>query len=255
MTNEAMLPDSSQNSYTRANLRSILAERSNLKSEVEKWWKASGFGAPPLPDIPNMAILARQVATFRYEDAAFVKHAEGEGLTPVWFEYTGDKLSQESSFKRSLIEVHVSKGRGKRGGLKTKSIETVANLSEWNGKPLNTVMTSSGNLVDFHHAIQDRIRPGSLRIDGTDWVKKMGGAKRYYEAYLSVFIAHAILFEDFHGGESGKTLHSFTATVFEPAWRTVTARFGATPLITPLAWSPEYRFYPADASWLEDGVV
>jgi hypothetical protein len=71
-----------------------------------------------------------------------------------------------------------------------------------------------------------------------------GRANDYYEAYLSLFISHAILFEDYHGGESGAELGGFTARVFEPAFAALEERFGYTPIIVRLPWWKELGLFP-----------
>ena len=250
---------SSSQGYIKNNLLERLSARETFKSLVEEWWEENGWGKAPLPNLSNVGLIARPIATFRYEDALFVTLCERHGLTPVWSEYTGDKLSTVSNVKRSLLHVNLCSGRGKKNGLQLNRVERLANVNHWIGKPLNTIRTIHGSsLVDFHHQHQDRVfsfENAALRFDWTLWLKQIGSAKDYYEAYLSAFIAHAILFEDYHAGESGAVLDNFSAGVFEPAWQAVSKRFGVPPLITPLPWHEDYRYYPADEHWREHGVL
>jgi len=249
------VPTTSREGYVKHGLRETLLERQHLKALVEEWWQDRYWGSPPLPEIDGIGVMARQIATFRYEDVAFAELCQKHGLTPVWLEYTGDKMSSESSFKRSLLRVHFCSGRGKNGGLQLQKPKNLADLNLYVGKPINTIATQDGLLVDFHHQHQDKVCLGAIRSDATKWVKKMGGARDYYEAFLAIFIAHAVLFEDYHGGESGKVLDHFTSIIFEPAWQAVTKRFGVSPLIYPLPWIPEFKYYPIDHNWRQHNVV
>ena len=249
---------SSSQSYIKNNFLDLLLERAEFKPLVEEWWEENGWGKPPLPNLSNIGLIARPIATFRYEDALFVTLCERHGLTPVWSEYTGDKLSTVSNVKRSLLHVSFCSGRGRNNGLKIGRVQKLADVNRYIGQPLNTINTDAGTLVDFHHQHQDRVfsnENAALRFDWTLWLKQIGSAKDYYEAYLSEFIAHAILFEDYHAGESGAILNNFSAVVFEPAWQAVSKRFGVPPLITPLPWHEDYRYYPADEHWREHGVL
>ncbi|PIR77029.1 MAG: hypothetical protein COU30_04700, partial [Candidatus Magasanikbacteria bacterium CG10_big_fil_rev_8_21_14_0_10_38_6] len=89
-----------------------------LKQEVEQWWQSLGCGIPELPqdDGHLYALLARQVATARYEDIVFKFVAEAGGLAPLWGSYTGDKFSVHSAYKKSLVDPFIIDGRGRSGG-------------------------------------------------------------------------------------------------------------------------------------------
>ena len=242
--------------YAKHNLHEQLSVRQAIKSLVEEWWDDNGLSKPPLPDISNIGLIARAIATFRYEDAIFVVNCEKFGLKPVWCEFTGDQMSSASRFKCSLLHVTRCTGIGRNNGLKVQQAIQLANINCCINKPLNMINTSQGSLVDFHHQHQDKVFFNAVRSDYTAWLKQMGGASAYYEAYLSMFIAHAVLFEDYHGGEeSGKSLDNFFVRVFKPAWQAVTKRFGVVPLMFLLPWHENYRFYPADQNWREHGVL
>lgn len=58
----------------------ILNQRQDLKLKVEAWWQENMWGHPPLPAAENMAILARCIATARYEDLAYASLAKKAGL-------------------------------------------------------------------------------------------------------------------------------------------------------------------------------
>lgn len=231
----------------------MLAARQPFREQVEAWWLSRGWGLPPffVANQEPVAALCRQVATARYEDVVFAGLAKRAGLRPVWPEYLGDTFVDSNSYKRSLVHRHICRGIGKRGGLKL-GLEKLAAPAECNGRQLRDIVVGHERrpLTNYHHEVQNQIISDAVRFDVTAWLKSIDGgrASDYYAASLSLFIAHGVLFEDYHGGESGGRLNGFTATVFEPAWRSVTERFGAAPLIVPLPWKPEFAYYPADAT-------
>ncbi len=231
------------------------AARAKLRLVVQEWWLENGWGMPPLPaEVEAPAILARQLATFRYEDAAFVLLAERAGLTPVWLSYNGDKFYTGSNLKRSYLHPVYSTGAGRNGGLRTFK-RKLADPKACTGMRFTEISTICGlGLPEYHNAHQDRVYPGAIRADNTAWVKNIGTAKQYYRAYLSLFLAHSVLFEDYHGGESGSELDGFTEQVFQPAYEELYSLFGLNPLIVKMSWRDEMKYYPADANWRNHGV-
>lgn len=241
-----------------------LAERAALRREVEAWWDSMGWGNAPMPPWNNTAVLARQIATFRYEDALFASMVQKAGLRPFWLEYRGDKMSDKSSYKRSLLHPTFFKGRGRNGGMKLEKAKLVRDMTKYNGQILQTLPTDMTrqqefpdchSLLEFHHRQFYRCFPKGSFADNSIWVRGMGGASGYYAAYLSLFVAHGVLFEDYHGGESGHKLDLFTTGVFEPALEKVRQQFGVGPLIVPLPWWDELRLYPSGPNWREDGII
>lgn len=226
---------------------------SGVKEEVEKWRKSKGW---PESNIPSgeFGILGRQIASARYEDLVFAEMAKGVGLSPLWVEYAEDKFSLHSSYKRSLVQMIYCSGKGRSGGWRVHK-EKLACVHACNGQLLTDIQTKHGLLVDYHHSLWEKFIPGALRMDMSSMYKFFGGAKHYYGAYLSTFVAHGILFEDYHGGESGKALDIFTKDIFQPAWEMIVDELGLKPLITPLPWRDGMQFYPADYNWLDHGVL
>ncbi|MBI4252577.1 hypothetical protein HY623_00125 [Candidatus Uhrbacteria bacterium] len=207
-------------------------------------------------------VLSRHVATFRYEDGLFALMAKEAGLLPMWLEYVGDKYVDVSSYKRSLLRPTLCSGRGRNGGLKLRKETLVENEQFWRGKPFQNIVTDhGGQLVAWHHTLQNEMLEGLLvekpvRTDCTGWLGRIAStAHGYYEAYMSVFVAHGVLFEDYHGGESGNALDNFTGRVFEPAWKRLHERFGVRPLIVRLPWWESLGYYPGDREWRSHGVI
>ena len=239
-----------------ADVAEELKRREKLRCVIDKYFSQLGFGYPPLPtSIQNMAIMARHIATFRYEDAAFTILARRAGLHPVWLEYTGDKMVSCSRVKMSLLTPFFCNGRGRNMGLRLRK-ERLAHIDMWNGEKIWKIQTKQGmSLLSYHHAHLERMMPGATRADITEWLEQIGNAKNYYSIYLTIFIAHGVLFEDYHGGESGNRLDRFTIDVFEPAWQSVVQRFGIKPLIVRLPWYDGFQYYPESRNWAEHGVI
>ncbi len=228
--------------------------RASILLLVEEWWLENGWGWPDLPIAPSRAVIARQLHSFRYEDAVFATMAMSAGMSPVWMSYTGDKMSTESNLKRSYIRPVFCSGVGRNGGLKLKSEQLTTTEASF-GRRLDQIKIVGGTLLaDYHQRHQERMFPGALRGDSTAWVQQIGRARDYYAAYLSLFLAHAVLFEDYYAGESGPALGPFTLEVFEPAHQKLVDLFGVEPLLVKLPWWDGLQYYPADPNWNNHGI-
>ena len=237
-----------------AEARQVLADRESLRGTVEAWWKSQGIGLPPLPQNRNLAVLARQVATFRYEDVVFQQLAVAAGLDPLWLELTSDKMSAESNYKKSLVHpVHFERF-GRNGGMVVHK-DKMAGIEQWNGTRLRDVFLDGGvNLVEHHHVSFDSAFGADHRADNAGWMNGRRAAE-YYPIFLSLCVAHCAIFEDYHGGESGDKLSAFTQDLFEPTFKALASRFGVKPLIVRLPWIDQLRLYPPDQDWQRHGVL
>jgi hypothetical protein len=230
-------------------------QRNGLREEVEYLWKRKGYLFPQIPKVPDLAILARQISTARFEDFVFRELALKGGLSPFWLEGTGDIFVSASKYKRTLLNPYVYTGLGKGGPIVVK--KRLATIAKWERTPLSSVVLDDGSrsVVDYHHELQDTLLGPVRRIDaGKPW-KENERARDYYSWYLMPFLAHGILFEDFHGGESGDALGSFTEDVFEPSFASVFAKLGITPLIVRMPWKDGMHYFPATEKWDSYGVV
>lgn len=234
----------------------LLRERAPLQREVAAWWAEKGWTKSPMLSAQPSACFERHVSTFRYEDALFYLLAREAGLSPIWLQYISDKFVSISKPKRKLLQRNVCIGRGRSGGAHTVE-ETLADINEYDGKPLSSVMVGKHTtLIDFHNAHQSRMIDRPRRVDLSPWIKQFSGVKEFYIAKISCYISHAVLFEDYHGGEEeGGDLNDFHDNVFEPAFRTVYERFGVKPLIVRMPWWHELGYYPADTNWRNHGII
>lgn len=262
------------------NAADVLSKRHSLREAVEAWWIEQRWGLPPLPcfDQPEnhfLGLISRNCATARFEDLVFWLLAQQAGLVPCWSTYTGDHMCASSPIKASYIAGKVVTGKNWKGEplfqphmwLKPvnrrdhKGAPTNQHPHHlWNGKPLREVVDLEGRrLVDILTTHQNEmIGSEPLRFDITDWYRKAGfhNSAEYYVALLSLCIAHGVLFEDFHGGESGDQLGAFTERVFQPAFHRLKMIFGVEPLVTPLPWWREMGYYPAHGlNWRECGAI
>src|SRR5262245_23586830 len=247
-----------------------LRSRRDRRADVESWWKNKKWGPPDFPELPNddgFAVIARQVATFRYEDASFVIMAERAGLTPVWWEMVDEKFSYGNSFKESLLSPRrwdpaIALGEtpirpplisaiGSKRKLKYKQ------LSEIDIKPPSaTGDCEPRNLTSYHHEQLARCYPAAIRSDNSRWLLSLGSAKEYYPAYLSLFVAHCVLFEDFESGESGRCLVGFREGSVLPAYRQVLDQFSIPPLIVKLPWWENLsEYFAVDDQWRSGGAL
>lgn len=226
-------------------IKEELKKREAVRLEVEKWLEKKKWTPFFLKDIPvNAAFIARHVATCRFEDLCFYEMTQKRGLNPVWFEYTHDSFTpSQSSFKKSIGHPIIQEGVGRKGGAILNK-KRLVDFSKWDGKKIEDI--NKGELVRWHHSRNKQFFPKGVNINGSSWFQGIGDAKKYYTAYLSLFLAHAALFEDYYGGESGKTLDSFTVNVFEPARETLKKLFGLELLIISLPWKKHYKYFPAN---------
>ncbi len=240
---------------TLASAKEQLSLRQYQRVVVEGWWEKQGFPRPTfLPPAGRPAILLlRQVATARYEDILFFLMAQTVGLAPIWLEYTHDHFSGKSRYKRSLLQRLVVQRQGRQGNLHTRGYNLVRDVGMKENLPLAGIQVDDGrSLLDVHHALQDELLPVQVeRHDVSACFQEAGfkSAKDFYAFVLSWTIAHGVLCEDFHGGESGDKLDSFVQMVVEPAWQQIVKEFDLSPLIVPLPWSPPLGYYPRDRSW------
>lgn len=213
----------------------ILAKR-GLDVGLERKVSALLGGDIPQPLIHKpQAVLFRQVATPNYEIRRFFSLIDSiEGLEPLFWEYHQDKFTSNNEWKHSLGKLFFYQGKGKKGGAKIDTAKII-DFNTWNGKPLHEVTTLWNQpLIDFHHEFfSARFREvGSIFFDATDWFIRQGKqASKYYESFLTLFVRHGILFENFMLDQKEV---EFTEKVFLPAFFAVWEKTGQKPLIVSL---------------------
>ena len=236
---------------TLADAKKNLNDRIVLQKEVEyAWIHLCGTFPPTIVPASHCGVFARQLASFRFEDAHFILMCEKAGLTPAWFPCSTDEFVSISPLKRSYIVPFCAKGYSKNGAPIVKRNRIVADANAANvceRKRLCDITTSEGAMLpQWHRQRLTKAYPPALILEEDcykDIFSKLCVTDRY-DLFLSLFVAHMVLFEDYHGGESGDELDGFTSRVFEPAFERVYKRFGVKPLIVPVSWKPEFAYYP-----------
>lgn len=227
-------------------VRHLLKKRRGLRGAVEECWKAQGFVFPSaFLREEHIGFVSRHIATARYEDCAFILMAELAGLRPVWSTYVRDRFVTHSPVKSSYLLPRVVTGFSPRGFPEVRKLRLAdTQEAEIMQMRLSEITAVSGeSLVAWHRNLLHSVYPQALVTDPSDIYLARGGAKGYYPLLLSLAVAHGVLFEDFHGGETGEGLTRFTREIFEPAFAAVEAIFGVPPLIVPLPWWRELGYY------------
>ena len=242
-----------------AEARMELKNRFLLRSHIEKWWRDQDWSIPlQCFNFKQVAVFGRAVATRRYEDILFCEYAQISGFKPTWMEYTRGSLSTHSPFKRSLLHPCFYVRRGRSGGLVVET-KKLAGLQEKRMQTLSEIVLDDGaSLVEYHHKLHGLFGLNNSVIDLSTLFSQFGGAEKYYTAYLSLFVAHAVIFEDYHGGEDeGEILETLTKDIFLPACEQLKLRFGVGPLIVRMPWHKNLRYFapPDDTRWQTHGVI
>lgn len=193
-----------------------------------------------LGDVPEplkhhfKAVLFRPIITPNQEFARFYDLIQKSGIKPMFLEYLNDKFTSVNPLKYSLgkLRCYIDVSKHKKARVES---EKVIEFNICEGKKINIVKTTNGQfLADFHHALLESVFPQSSRYlyDGSEWFHRAGDkAKKYYTRYMSLFVRHAILFENYllEGGE-----FKFVRDTFFPTFLEVWESTGKKPLIVNL---------------------
>ncbi len=219
-----------------------------LKKQVEHAWvQRCGMFPAEIVLTSHCGVFARQLASFRFEDALFILMCEEAGLAPSWLPYSSDVFVSISPLKRSYIAPLCAHGYSKNGVLITKRNRIVVYPDACERKKLSDIKTcDEQSLSQWHRKRLMQAYPDAVILDEACYQEALKGlcVTDRYDLFLSLFVAHMVLFEDYHGGESGAELDGFTSRVFEPAFERVYKAFGVKPLVVPIAWRPEFACYP-----------
>jgi hypothetical protein len=182
------------------------------------------------------AVLFRQIATPTHEILRFLAVTERLALRPLILEYTADKfVNSGNSYKKALGKLPIHQSTGSDGRDIVRYV-TIFDFNKYAGKRLSDIKSKWGaSLQDFHHDMlkcATGLDPAEVCVDATPWFKEAGGnAARYYDAFMTLFVRDAILFENFH---ATATERPFVERVVTPAFKKVSDAYGYTPLIARL---------------------
>lgn len=214
----------------------ILEERRNDKELIKK---VEDFLEGDIPEClkreQKFAVHFRQIATPNFDSEFFLSLAEGNDLTPVFFEYFEDKFTSNNNFKHSLGQLRIHDGINKNGDYKIEKI-TIVDFAEEDGNKLKNVKTLWGEpLTSFHHNlfnVYSFSKENIVFYDLSSWLEKHGAlASNYYKYFFSLLIKDAILFENYlTTGMEGEFSKKYVLPAIEFAHK----EFGLKPLIVPI---------------------
>lgn len=193
--------------------------------------------------------MVRNIATPNHETIRFLQLIESlDDIDPILIECVDDKFVPLNKLKQYLGKLRFFMGRNKHGELISHPI----NIIEFNksmGKKFSNVVTAWGQpLVDLHHEMLWEISGAQQQYiyDISSWCFSYGpSAKEFYKPLLSLFIKHAILFENFLL-EDLEGEQPFIKEVFLPAFIEVSVIANRKPLIVAL----EPTEIESDTFWL-----
>jgi hypothetical protein len=184
----------------------------------------------------NNICIFRNIATPNYEMHRFMTCADVlKEFRPVVFEFTKDFFNNRNETKFALGKLRMHH-RINETGSDIYEYARIIDINSANNRPFDTLTTHWGqSLLDFHHELTLRHFPNMADnlIEISAWIKAMGPTpKEYYARFLSIFLKHGILFENFllEGQEA-----RFTKEVILPALISIHETTGKKPLIVNLA--------------------
>jgi hypothetical protein len=180
------------------------------------------------------AVFARQVATPSHKVSRFLSLASANGLTPLFFEFHADKFVTRNRCKFALAKMRFA---DEPSTWFNSPRLTVVDVQSAQGRPLDSIRTLWGEpLVDFHHgllfSVFERLSCSAVFFDGSAWFRSHGSsAHSYYESFLSLFVSGWVLFESYLLQPDEL---AFTRDVVMPAFHSVRAAVGRSPLVVRL---------------------
>jgi len=212
-----------------------LEKRQNNPAIDEYLSKVLPVGVPSALKNKKSIVLFRHIATSNYEICRFVILTDAlHDLQPLILEYTEDKFTNRNECKYFLGKISLANGVNKN----SEDIferHNIINFNDSNSKPISSINTLWGqSLVDFHHEMffEDFPTHQNNVFDLSKWLHQQGTCARgYYKAFLSLFLKHGILLENFL--VAGKEL-SFTKEIILPTILEIEAETGLRPLIVAL---------------------
>jgi hypothetical protein len=226
-------------------------ERRRRDSDLEQKVDAllGGNIPSPLRDGPK-AVLARSVMSPNYEVRRFSTVTDQFGnIPPLYWEYHNDKFTSNNELKRMLGKMYFFNGMGRNNGPRVDALKVI-DFPAADGQRFSALRTLWGqNFIEFHHQLFDaqHRNASSTFYDSSDWLSAQGGsAVSYYHSFLTLFVRHAILFENvlLNKHEIG-----FTSSVFLPTFLAIQRQLGVKPLIVTLQpthaeINPFWMYYP-----------
>lgn len=235
MTPSARLIEKISNAYTPLKQASMeLKERWNNKELRAKVEKMFGDNLPAAFKERPRLVMSRSIFTPNRELAYFFDLAKELDFEPLLLEYP-DKFVSKNPTKYHLCKMYFCNKDRCSDSLHTSERIVDFNLHE--GDKLSEVTTIWGqNLLEFHHDFLFKEYPElnnpEKLYDFLEWFNDSRTKSSYYFNYLSLFICHGILFDNFLWEDEEEL--TFIKEKLEPSLFEVESMFGVKPLIYPL---------------------
>ncbi|NTW13592.1 MAG: hypothetical protein HGA31_00985 [Candidatus Moranbacteria bacterium] len=241
----------------RNELDEIYTPLEEAKEEIWRRWndkqlreRVIGLLGGDIPDVMReapRAILSRQIPSPNFETLHFVEMTKDIGIRPAFFKYNNDKFVTKNEDKYYLAKMYFLNGIGKNGGRKLSSLKAI-DIDRFDGKFLIDIRTLWGEgFIDFHDRVREMIIPSIDTCDISGNYERNGGiASKYYSYYITLFVCHGILFENYLLKEAYGCL---TSDILLPAFKNIVESVGLKPLIVRLVPSESeedvyWRYYP-----------
>ncbi|MEI8337868.1 MAG: hypothetical protein WCF92_01825 [bacterium] len=211
-------------------------ERRQNDKLIEKYLeKTLPHGIPIEMRGKKSVVLFRHIATLNYEILRFISLTSvTDKFQQLIIEYSADKFTNRNEGKFFLGKMSFVKGTNKKNEAMFES-QNIINFNTSNFKPISSIKTLWGqSLVDFHHELFFKFFPelkGHV-FDLSEWIHENGDeAKKYYKYFLSLFLKHGMLFENFLL-ENNEL--AFTKDIILPAIMEIEKETGMRPIIVAL---------------------
>lgn len=227
----------------------IQSELEKRRADNELKQKVEDFLGDDFPDFLKgaqdpVAIISRAIFSPTMEMHYVMDVLKSYQLEPKLLEYPGKFVSLNPE------KLHLGKLRyfsKTKKGKTSRRVENIVDFQKYDGLPTVEVLTNWGEpLRDYHHKLFFEQFPESQIHEITEWfnkVRKKHG-DYYYLGYLSLYIYHGVLFENFLFDIEYE--RDFYNKKILPSIIKAEEIFGVAPLIHPLIPLKN----EADNSWL-----
>lgn len=238
--------DSNSRENEIVDISEIYTPLSVAKEEIWRRWndtalkrKVENFLGGDVPDFLKSkpkAIMVRYIASPWIEFFNFIDLAKLADLDVVLAEYSRDKFVARNPDKYNLCKMffHDLSGEHEDGCVSKLSL---IDFNKYEGKTFDNIKTIwGGGLIDFHHELINEVASefSNSVVDISEWFDRNRDKERneyYYVKYLSLFLCHGVLFENFL---LNKYENGFTKNKVLPSFYKLEKKFGIKPLIVPI---------------------
>lgn len=223
----------------------IYTKLSEAKYEIKKRWrdkdlrkrveKFLGNDFPPgMGEFPR-TVVSREIMSPNHEFVFFYDIITKFGFSPLYLEYVSGKFVAKNETKYCLCKLYFFSENKKRKSEKIITSKRIVDFNFYEGFPMKDVRTINNiHLPDFHHRLLKESFPDfdmNSIVEFSDWFHDHRTQAQYYTHYLTLFLVHGVLFENYliDGPEK-----EFTEKRFLPSFQEVIDIFGIKPLIVPM---------------------